>query len=79
MQYHTRNFRILRRTIGKNIKHYRLYRQLSLEELGNKTRLNLLTIHKLEKGKTLPTIERLYRLACALDIPLEYLCHSREY
>lgn len=73
MQYHTEHLRTCRRTIGANLKNIRLSKNLSLEEFSEQSGMNLVHIHKLEKGKTAPTVETLFRLACSLDISLERL------
>ena len=46
-------------TIGMNIKRYRKERDLTQEELANKTRIQRTTISKYEKGILTPTSENL--------------------
>lgn len=55
-------------TIGMNIKRYRKERDLTQEELANKTRIQRTTISKYEKGILTPTSENLEYIEKALKL-----------
>ncbi|MDG1287806.1 MAG: helix-turn-helix transcriptional regulator [Rickettsiales bacterium] len=73
MQYSKPNFCALRRQIGFNIKDLRLNKNLSLEELSQRSAVDLLYIHKLERGKYTPELYTLLRLSCGLNVSLKRL------
>lgn len=65
----------LLKSIGKNVKQARELKGLSQVELVGLMEGNIDTtnISRIESGRTNPTIFTLYRIASALEIPLENL------
>ena len=56
--------------LGKNIKKYRLDRELTQEELANKIGVHQTYIGKLEIGKINPSVKKLFKISRALGIKL---------
>ncbi|MFD0700308.1 helix-turn-helix domain-containing protein [Myroides pelagicus] len=65
----------LLKSIGKNVKQARELKGLSQVELVGLMEVNIDTtnISRIESGRTNPTIFTLYRIASALEMPLENL------
>jgi len=59
--------------IGKKIKKIRLKNNLTIYELGKKSKLSKNTIIKIEKGGANPTIKTLNKLTRALKIRINSL------
>ena len=60
----------LSKLIGANIRRYRVQRDVSQEHLALESGIHPAYISKLERGEKCPTIDTLYRLSCALGIPV---------
>lgn len=56
--------------LGKNIKRYRLEKELTQEELANKVGVHQTYIGKLEIGKINPSTKKLFQISRALGIKL---------
>jgi transcriptional regulator with XRE-family HTH domain len=54
--------------LGKNIKHFRFYRQLSQAELAEKADISVTFLSNIERGKMFPKAETLSRLTESLDV-----------
>ncbi len=50
-------------TIKEILKKYRKEKKYTLDEASEKTGISSVTLCKYEKGKVLPTVENLYKLA----------------
>lgn len=61
------------KTTGELIKQYRLEKGLSVAELSAMTGITFSQLHQYEKGTRKPKFERLYKIALALNVPVEYL------
>ncbi|MCX5679052.1 MAG: helix-turn-helix transcriptional regulator [Candidatus Omnitrophica bacterium] len=60
--------------IGKNIKKIRQQKNLSQEKLARLTDISLNTLTKIESGFTKrPSIQTIYKIAKALEVPMENL------
>ncbi|MCL4487127.1 MAG: XRE family transcriptional regulator [Chloroflexi bacterium] len=59
--------------IGRRVKAFRLQRNLTLEQLGQRSNLTRSFLSKLENGKASPSIPALIRIANALEIKLNEL------
>lgn len=59
--------------IGKNIKYYRLLRNMSLQDLADHVGLNKMAISNYENGKREPRIEICEKIANALNVNLSML------
>jgi transcriptional regulator with XRE-family HTH domain len=59
--------------IGENIKLYRKKRGLTQTELGNKIGVTGATITRYEKGQLNPSVDKIDKIAIALDIPMAKL------
>lgn len=55
------------------IKHYRHRRGISQEELALKANLNPAFLGQVERGLKCPTVDTLYKIASALNIPISEL------
>lgn len=64
---------ILYKQIGKNIKKYREMRNLTQQELAEKTNLGLNFIGKIEIAFSRPSLKTLCAIANVLDIKIENL------
>ena len=59
--------------IGKRIKATRLSRGITQEQLAEKVNLSLTSISRLENGKAMVSIEKLFNIATALNTDLAIL------
>lgn len=59
--------------IGKNIKYYRLLRNMSLQDLADRVGLNKMAISNYENGKREPRLEICQKIAGVLDVSLSNL------
>lgn len=59
--------------VSKNIKKVREKKNITQEQLSQSTGLHITLISKYERGVVDPTAESIYKIAKALDIPLDYL------
>ena len=62
---------------GENVRHYRLARGMTQEQLGVKARMERGYVSELERGIRNPTIDALGRLADALDVAPPLLLEHR--
>jgi XRE family transcriptional regulator, regulator of sulfur utilization len=63
----------LLKKIGKNIKHYREDKDISLKEMGVLLHLEAQTCGNIERGKAEITISRIFEYAQILNIPYQQL------
>ena len=66
--------------VGKNLKRLRTERGLSLERLAQSSGVSRAMLGQVELGQSAPTINVLWKMARALDVPfsaLEILSHHR--
>lgn len=66
-------FRELQITLSENIKRLRKARGLAQERLGFESGVDRTQVSKIERCVTNPTIEALYKIAVALDVPVSEL------
>lgn len=59
-------------SIGPKIRRLRHRRNLSLQQLSDRSDVSTAAIHKVEQGAMVPTITTLLKLAAALDRPVSY-------
>lgn len=59
-------------SIGPKIRELRTARQLSLQQLADRSDVSPAAIHKVEQGNMVPTITTLLKIAAALDRPVSY-------
>ena len=59
--------------VGKNIKKIRIEKGIKQIDLALKIGIEDSSLRRIEAGKTNPTIKTLYRIAKALEIPIERL------
>lgn len=65
------------KNISENLKALRKHRQLTLEELAEKSSVSKSMLGEIERGKTNPTITVLWKIAQALKTPLTTLIGSQ--
>ena len=65
--------RLNRRAFGKAVRNYRRLRNLTQEELAEKTELDRKTISRLENGLYSPSLDNIWAIAFALNINPEDL------
>jgi len=63
--------------IGANLRHLRQVRGLSCERLGLLADFDESALQALERGATTPSIEMLWKLARALDVPCTAFIEAR--
>jgi transcriptional regulator with XRE-family HTH domain len=61
------------RDVGLRIRDMRLLRGLSRKELGSAIRMHVNALQRIEVGRTLPSLETLYRLAKGLGMEIDCL------
>lgn len=59
-------------TIGEKIRSMRLKKSMGLVELGQHTSLSAALLSKIERGKLIPTLPTLMRIAMVFGVGLEY-------
>jgi len=59
-------------SIGEKLRGLRLNKKMGLVELGKHTGLSAALLSKLERGKLIPTVPTLYRIALVFSVGLEY-------
>lgn len=57
--------------LGKNVKQMREYRNLSQQELADKSKISKMTIGEIERGNATPSIDTLHKISSALDCYLD--------
>lgn len=60
---------------ANQIKYYRHKKRMSQEELALKANLNPAYFGQIERGLKCPTVDSLYKISSALEIPLSELVH----
>ncbi len=73
MIYSTHMLRHLRFIIGKNIRHHRGKRQLSLSKLACLSNINESRLDQFELGKNEIRLDELLKIACILEVQMEEL------
>lgn len=63
--------------VAENIRTLRTIRGLSLSELAQKAHIGKSTLSMLESGNANPSVETLWAIAAALDIPFSHLIEKR--
>lgn len=63
-------------TLGHNLRRLRTRRGHSLERLAQRSGVSRAMLGQIETGKSTPTIGVLWKVACALDVPLAHLLHE---
>lgn len=58
----------IKKLLGKNVRAYRIYKNLSQEKLAELARLSPLTISKIETGQEWPSSLTLASLCAAMDV-----------
>lgn len=61
------------KTTGELIKQYRQSVNMSMNDLSMRTGIDAGQLYKYERGERKPKFERLYKIALALNVPVEYL------
>ncbi|MEU7488348.1 XRE family transcriptional regulator [Streptomyces sp. NPDC042319] len=67
----------IRDMLAANLKHARAQRGLSLSELSRRSRIGKATLSQLESGTGNPTIETVFSLSRALEVPISGLLDTR--
>ncbi len=62
--------------IGKNIIQIRKQKNISLEELSNRSGVSKSMLSQIEQGKTNPTVVTVWKIARSLDMPISELMES---
>lgn len=62
-----------RPVIGRELRHWRQARALTLNQVGERAGLNVGYLSQIENGKALPSLEALMAIAQALDVPPAWL------
>jgi transcriptional regulator with XRE-family HTH domain len=63
--------------VGTNLKRLRAKRELSLEKLAQKSGVSRAMLGQIELGKSTPTINIVWKIARALDVPFSALISER--
>ncbi len=61
--------------LSERLKNRRIEQKMTQTDLGKAVGLSDATISAYEKGKRLPDAMTALRIACALHVPLDYLCN----
>ncbi|MFJ4776738.1 helix-turn-helix domain-containing protein [Streptomyces sp. NPDC088762] len=67
---------VLAAQVGARLRALRTERGLSLSELARRSRVGKGTLSELESGRRNPTLETLYALTTALEVPLSTALHT---
>jgi transcriptional regulator with XRE-family HTH domain len=59
--------------VGRETRHWRLQRALTLAQVGERSGLNIGYLSQIENEKALPSLEALAQIAAALDVPPAWL------
>lgn len=59
--------------IGQRIREFRMSQNLSLQELSDKLNIEYNNLIRIEKGRTNPTVETLYKISQSLNVKLRDL------
>lgn len=66
----------LMREVGTRIRYFRHAKGLSQEDLALRANINPAYLGQLERGLKCPTVDTLYKISCALSVPLTELLQS---
>ena len=66
------------KTVGDVIADFRKRKQLSQEVLSGLTDIGRTHLSAIERGERKPTLETLYRIACALDVKMSAIVEEIE-
>ncbi|WP_274654558.1 helix-turn-helix domain-containing protein [Paenibacillus humicola] len=66
------------RSIGSILRRTRKERGLSMEELAGRSGVSKLTLGKIERGETNPSLSVLWRIADGLSVPLSFLLQDEQ-
>ena len=64
--------------IGREVRHWRRIRGLTLGQIGERSGLNVGYLSQIENGKALPSLEALMAIASAMDVPPAWLFMSSD-
>ncbi|WP_079910122.1 helix-turn-helix domain-containing protein [Paenibacillus sp. 32352] len=67
------------RRIGHQLRHMRKERKLSLDDLADLTGVSKLTLGKIERGETNPSLAVIWRIADGLSIPMSSLFENETF
>lgn len=62
------NYSDFERTFGGKVRHLRKARKFTQENLAEYVGVSVITISRIEHGKTMPSISRLFQIAQALEV-----------
>jgi transcriptional regulator with XRE-family HTH domain len=62
-----------RLAVGREVRHWRQSRGLTLAQVGERSGLNVGYLSQIENGKAVPSLEALATIAAALDVPPAWL------
>lgn len=68
----------IKEEVGNRIRDIRNHKGMSLEELSARSGISPTPLSKLERGKSNVTITTLYRVSCALEVPLSVIVDVTE-
>ncbi len=63
----------IKKTLGDRVKRFRKDAGLTQERLAEKVDMAVETISRLERGHSLPSVEKFYEIALALDVEMAVL------
>lgn len=64
--------------IGREVRHWRRIRGLTLGQIGERSGLNVGYLSQIENDKALPSLEALMAIASAMDVPAAWLFMSSD-
>ena len=64
--------------VGEVVAHYRKEKRLSQEVLSGLSSIGRTHLSASERGERKPTLETLYRICCALDVPMSTMIREIE-
>ena len=64
--------------VGRNLKHLRTRKGLSLEKLATASGVSRAMLGQIETGKSTPTISLLWKVASALEVPFATLINTKD-
>lgn len=64
--------------VGEVVAHYRKEKRLSQEVLSGLSSIGRTHLSAIERGERKPTLETLYRICCALDVPMSTMIREIE-
>lgn len=64
--------------VGKVIAEFRMSKKLSQEVLSGLSDIGRTHLSAIERGERKPTLETLYRISCALEVPMSQIVEKIE-